>query len=103
MSPNIYQMHAKLSSSSSQNTITCVVQQTGILVCERSVVWDTISWVYHEVSTTKFKMAEETLNLKEAFQHGFSIFKKIESDLGSGNSKQLQVRILMSNFVGCFL
>ncbi|CAB4022621.1 Immunoglobulin-binding 1 [Paramuricea clavata] len=35
-------------------------------------------------------MAEETLNLKEAFQLGFSIFKKIESDVGSGNSKQLQ-------------
>ncbi len=41
-------------------------------------------------------MAEQTLNLKEVFQQGFSIFKKIESDDGPGNSKQLQVN--MSSF-----
>jgi hypothetical protein len=40
-------------------------------------------------------MADGTLNLKEAFQHGFSIFKRIESDDGPGNSKQLQVIIFM--------
>ena len=39
-------------------------------------------------------MAEETFSLKQAFQHGLSIFKKIESDDGPGNSKQLQVSIL---------
>ncbi|XP_028394015.1 immunoglobulin-binding protein 1-like [Dendronephthya gigantea] len=35
-------------------------------------------------------MAAESLNLKEAFQHGFSIFKKIDSDDGPENSKHLQ-------------
>ena len=41
-----------------------------------------------------FKMAEETFNLKETFQHGLDIFKKIDGDEGAGNSKQIQVSIL---------
>ena len=49
--------------------------------------------MYHEVMQKKIKMAEETLNLKETFQHGFSIFKKIECDDGPGNSKQFQVNM----------
>ena len=59
---------------------------------------DTLFCIYHEVFPNKNNMAAESLNLKEAFQHGFSIFKSIDSDDGTGNSKQMQVSVLINKF-----